>query len=319
MAALASLLARRLEPATYARLDRYFGEFEAYARERGVSPLQATPALVALFLAYCRLHRSPRLENSTLMLVVQSLNEHFARAAVASPARSVEVAHALGALRKHTATPTNKVAALDRAAMLALDACFPSSLAGRRNRAIFWCAYAGLFRMGEVLALRWCDISFLVDAMLVYLATSKTQKKALLLGSAMHCGDTVEIFRSEDVARCCVRMLEELRDEVCAPADGPVFFSTLGNRAMPFAVSYSSAVRGIKSAASAAGLTVRVGGHTPRRSGATALAAADLDWRYIEIAGRWAPGSRTAHGYVESSRAARTKIARGLGLSPATC
>lgn len=310
------MLATRLEDVTYARLERYWAEFGRYAAARNVSPLAASPVNVALFLVFCRLSRQPPLANATLLLVVQALNDRFSRAGLASPARSAEVARVLGALRKRYPAQLARVAALTLAEMRALSACFPDNLAGRRNRAIFWCAYAGLFRMAEALGLRWADLVFAADCLHVYLDTSKTQKTALLRGAQFHSGEWVEIPRSTDRQVCCVAMLEDLRREVLPRPSDPVFFTTRGECALSTAITYSSVVRGLKRAATAAGLHVRVAGHTPRRSGATALAAAGSNPRVIEIAGRWVPGSKTVHSYIEVSRRMRSRIHKRLGLSP---
>ena len=165
-----------------------FGGFSRWCEGRGVSPLPASSAAVAAFLAS---EATGGAKASTLSRKLASIRYAHRLAGVASPTDLEQVRAVMRGIRRdHGAAPHQKAPATAERVrdMLALT---PGTLKGKRDRALLALGMAGAFRRSELVALQVADLERVPEGLRVTIRKSKTDQEgaghviAILRGSKL--------------------------------------------------------------------------------------------------------------------------------------
>jgi site-specific recombinase XerD len=204
---------------TYARAEKAkatqrayksdFAIFRAWCAERNASPLPATPASTATYLAWEAERGS---KPSTIGRRVAAIRYAHKLAGLPLPTDDERVrATVRGIRRTHGAAPVKKApATADR--ILRMVAANPTSLSGLRDRALLLLGFAGAFRRSELVALDCEDVQETTEGLRVTIRHSKTDQERL--------GSTIAIPRG--VAACPVMALRAWLD-AASITSGPLF------------------------------------------------------------------------------------------------
>jgi site-specific recombinase XerD len=162
-------------PATRAAYASDFRIFEAWCLSRGLSPLPASAAAVAAFLAD---EASAGRRASTLGRRLAAIRYFHRAAGHDTPTGDEKVKAVLSGIRWTIgAAPVRKKAAT--ADIVIAMAPTATSLRALRDRAILLLGFAGAFRRSELVALNVDDLEETAEGMLVTLRRSKTDQEGL--------------------------------------------------------------------------------------------------------------------------------------------
>ena len=163
-----------------------------------------------------------------------------------------------------------------------------------RNRALILVGYFGAFRRSELVALKWEQVQFVSDGIIIQVPRSKTDQ-------AGQGADCVIPFGNE--IRCPVRALLEWR-QISNRFEGPIFRRISKTGTISFsAISPQYINRMIKDLAKKVGLTNadQMSSHSLRRGFATESARLGASMPSIQRHGRWR-STRTVVEYIEAGR-----------------
>lgn len=167
-----------------------------------------------------------------------------------------------------------------------IDGCDPTTVKGRRDRAMLVFGVAGMFRRSELVALDLEHVTEDSRGLVLYLPSSKTDKEAT--------GAEVVIPRSrhKDSPTDPVALYAAVRADLAEQGhvDGRLFrsLSRTGTYLRPLNPGGYDVVRVVKGAAAAAGLNpAGYAGHSLRAGGATAAHLKGASIREIMNQGRW--------------------------------
>lgn len=307
-----------LHPRTRRQYERVWGYFAEFCEERGVSPLPATPEIIAAYLA----DRAQDLAAVTVSKDVYVISWKHKQKGLRDTTLAPEVQTVLKGIRR-TADPDEgygkRKALLTeeiRAVIRALPLEEPSSEVGPkerakylralRNRALFLVGYAGGFRASELIAIRMGDIALNESGMDVHVPEAKTGPR-----------DT-GISYATDPDLCPVRSLHAWVEAVGIKA-GPVFRRVRHSAEVPpddtaNPIDYSTLWREINIATEAADIdSDQVGPHSLRRGHVTQakLNGADMDRIRRHVGHKHL---KDTAGYVEDVNRMKTNTSRDLGL-----
>lgn len=274
--ALASYLDRARSYAANARSESTrlayssdWATFATWCADHGLQALPASSETVALYLA-ARSEAGRKV--STLERALSSIAEAHRAAGHESPRSTAPVQAVLKGIRR-----TKGVAKVRKAPVLVDDlkrmaATFPTTIKGKRDRALLLLGFAGGFRRSELVALDVEDLEPTTDGLTITIRRSKTDQEAE--------GRRVGIpYGATDI--CPVHALCDWL-EAAGIFQGPVFRSLnqkgrLGGRLASRGVAHA-----VKMAAAAAGLDpTRYSGHSLRAGLATSAARAGKSERAI--------------------------------------
>jgi site-specific recombinase XerD len=163
-------------PATRAAYASDFRIFEAWCHSRGLSPLPASAAAVAAFLAD---EASAGKRASTLGRRLAAIRYFHRAAGHDTPTGDEKVKAVLSGIRRTIgAAPVRKKAATADI-VLGMVGGKGQSLRELRDRAILLLGFAGAFRRSELVALNVEDIEETPEGMLITLRRSKTDQEGL--------------------------------------------------------------------------------------------------------------------------------------------
>lgn len=265
--------------------------------------LPAEPDAVIRYL----LERQPQVSVRTLGLHITALRQWHEHQQLADPTRNPLVQKTLEGMRRRHGEPKRKARPLSMEDMEALITWMKSqtdSLTLMRDRALILTAFFGAFRRSELVALRYEDIAWYDDGIVVTLLRSKTDQ----LGEGMERA----LPRSNSLL-CPVTALQNWRQ--CTGGDtGPVFrrinrWGQLGER--PLDASSVNLI--LKKWVADAGLGHVSGfsSHSFRRGLSTSAARAGVDFELIRKQGGWKQDA-TVREYIEEGRALDHNAARDL-------
>lgn len=238
-------------------------QFEAWCASLALSPLPATPDMVAMFVAnQADIGRSP----STINRRLAAIRLVHLGAGHGSPHNALQVTEVMRGIRRDWGRPpAQKAAAVDNEIKLMADAIEPESRRGLRDRALLLFGFAGAFRRSELVALNTWHLEERDEGVKVTIEKSKTDQEAQ--------GQVIAILRQTDSPYCPVTALQDWLT-VAAIEDGPLFRrmhrgDTVGNARL----SAQSVALVVKEYASRAGLDwERYAGHSLRRGFLTSAA-----------------------------------------------
>ena len=182
----------------------------------------------------------------------------------------------------------------------------PTSLLGRRDRALLLVGFAGAFRRSELVALDMADVAFTGDGLVITIGRSKTDQEG--------AGRKVGLPYGSHPATCPVRALRTWLDATRI-AEGPVFryVDRHGNVARG-RLSDKAVALVVKRCALAAGLDPRqYAGHSLRAGLATAAAQADVSERAI-MAQTGHKSLPMVRKYIRDGSLFRNNAAAAVGL-----
>jgi site-specific recombinase XerD len=290
-------------PATlraYAMGIRLFGEWCA---EHGCSAFPATPQTVALYAA-ALFEQGKAVATIRGRLVAIGL-EHRRRK-LPMPTTDEAVREVAKGVRRTRSIAQTKKRPLHGDALKTLLAALPTTLRGKRDRALLLIGYAGAFRRSELASMRVEWIRHVRSGLEIRLSTSKTDQEG--------AGTVVIIEPGTDPATCPVRILSDYL-EAANITQGAVF------RAIDHHGNVATASLSGKSIAAIVQLHVTThlsedatsyGAHSLRAGFATMLDEHGVGLTQIMRRGRW-KSERVARGYLRSADW-QQPLAEKLGL-----
>jgi site-specific recombinase XerD len=185
--------------------------FDQWCRARGLSPLPAEPAALALFVTE---RADTGSSVSTINQGVAAVAQRHARAKLASPTESPEVRLVMQGIRKRLGTAKKRAAPVVPDALRRMSQAVLDSPIGLRDRALMLVGFAGALRRHELVDLDARDVEFTEDGLLVTLRRSKTDQEG--------AGAVVAVPYGSDRATCPVRSLRAWLD-ASAITEGAIF------------------------------------------------------------------------------------------------
>ena len=256
-----------LAPGTRAVYASHWRKWQEWCSNNNVSDLPATPESMAIYLAY----RAQRHSMNTVRTAAAAIGAYHTQAGCENPAAHIGVRKTLGGLANQYPGRPRQVQGLTaiRLAGIAATAHMPryresraeAQLRGITDLAMIGLMRDSLLRRGEAAALTWDDLTEESDGSgRLYIAHSKTDQT----------GEGAVAF----VSRQTMGWLREMRE-------------TAGEREAILGLCSHQIARRIVSAAAAAGLPGRYGGHSPRVGMALDLTEAGIELPSLMQVGRW--------------------------------
>ena len=245
-------------------------DFCAWSEAHGVSPLSASPEVVAAYIAECASHLKP----GSIQRRLNAIAEAHKAVGAESPTHSPIVANTMKGIRRTIGTaPAQKAPALTediRAMVEVTDA----HLIGLRDRTLILLGFAGAFRRSELVGLDVEDCSFNKDGLTVRLRRSKTDQQGE--------GRKIGIPYGSNPETCPVRTVQSWL-ETAGIITGPLFRSVNRHGQLkPGRLSGIDVARIVKKLAMRAGLDpAKYSGHSLRAGHATSAAIAGASERSI--------------------------------------
>jgi site-specific recombinase XerD len=281
--------------------------FEAWCKARGLSPLPASPATMALYVT--ALADAGRRVSSIERKLV-SISRAHKLAGCDSPTSSAELREVMKGIRHERGTvPVQKVP-ISVAALRAMSAAAPATLLGLRDRALLLLGFAGAFRRSELVALDVADIRETDDGLEVLIRRSKTDQDGR--------GRKIGIPYGSNPLTCPVRAYRAWLS-AAAVAAGAVFrritrSGPRGGRVLEQRIGSKAVSIVVKRYASPANLDASdLGGHSLRAGLLTAAAKAGKDRRVLKKQS----GHRSdaiLDGYIRDGELFADNAASGIGL-----
>ena len=216
--------------------------------------------------------------------------------------------------KRKTAKPVKKKEPITSEILLQMVQSFgePQSLAEVRLGSICLLTYAAFLRIGEIRALRCCDIMFREDSMEVYIAQSKTDQ--------LREGHSVPIASTGNET-CPVKMLQNyvILGGIDTSSKECLFRAIAmtkegGKLRKKGSLSYSRMRQLVLEKLTSLGYEAKnFGLHSFRVGGATTAANKGLPERLFKRHGRWR-SERAKDGYVKDSLEKRLRVTKSLGL-----
>jgi site-specific recombinase XerD len=226
--------------------------FEAWCAGAGATPLPATPATVAAYLAHLA---DAGLKASSISRKLAAIAYAHKLKGIDTPTAS-EAVHAVlrGIRRRIGVAPIQKAPATARAVAAMLEHV-PDTLIGRRDRASLLIGFAAALRRSELAALKVSDLERHADGLIVHVGESKTDQEG--------AGAQIPIPRGGRL-----RPVDAVETWLAAAriTDGPIFVSIgKGDRLSRKALSTNAIGEIVKRYAAAAGFDARdFAGHSLR-------------------------------------------------------
>jgi integrase len=249
-----------------------WADWTTWCSDRDLVALPAAPETVALYLTdLIGRGRKPATLARRLVAIAKA---HELAGHDPSPTSSAKVRTVWAGIRRTVGTAQTGKAAVLVEDLRAMLAALPSSLRGKRDRALLLIGFAGAFRRAELVSLDVADLTFERAGLRVLLRKSKTDQEGK--------GRALGIPNGRHPNTCPVRALRAWLDAATITT-GPVFRAVERDDQVA-AGRLTAGVVGtvVKQAARAAGLdAAQYGGHSLRAGLATSAAAAGASERAI--------------------------------------
>jgi integrase len=170
--------------------------FESFCRARELSALPAAPATVAAYAA----ERASHLKARTIERHLAAISQAHQLAGVPNPIEDKLVRTVMGGIRRAKGTAQEGKEPLSAELLRKMFSRMPDDLRSARDRALLLVGFAGAFRRGELVRLRYEDIRFTKEGVVVTIPHSKTDAEGE--------GQTVGIPYGSHPETCPVRALE---------------------------------------------------------------------------------------------------------------
>ena len=149
--------------------------FTAWAAERGLPALPASPETVCLFLAS---QAEAGARASTIGRKMAAIRLAHTSAGHEPPTSSESVKTTLRGIRREIGTARVQKAPATCERIVEMASHCPDTLRGRRDRAILLLGFAGAFRRSELAALTVSDLEEVAEGLRVHVRRSKTDQEA---------------------------------------------------------------------------------------------------------------------------------------------
>ena len=147
--------------------------FAAFCRGREVSSLPAAPATVAAYAA----ETARRLKANTIERHLTAISQAHQLAGLANPAADKLVRTVMAGIRRVKGTAQRGKEPLSPELLRQMFANAPEDLRGLRDRALLLAGFAGAFRRSELVQLRYEDVRFTDEGLVVTIPKSKTDQE----------------------------------------------------------------------------------------------------------------------------------------------
>ena len=207
-----TLVREELAASTRAGYQRDVRLFAAWCDSRGVCPMPASPAVVAVYIAH--LTRAGTIRAGTLSRRLAALAWAHKIAGAPDPTRDAVRSLLRSARRQLGTAPVNRKAAITPDMLVGMLALCPDTLTGKRDRALLSLGWALALRRSELVALNLEDIEQVIGGIHLHIRKSKTDQEG--------AGQTIAV---PDGGRDRIRPVRELRAWVKAAKikSGPIF------------------------------------------------------------------------------------------------
>jgi site-specific recombinase XerD len=264
------LVKEELAASTREGYGRDFKQFSRWCASRNVSPMPATPAVVAAYVAF--LVRESQLRGATLSRRMAAIAWVHQIAGEPDPTTETDqhtrsaVRPLLRAARRRLGTEAvNRKAAITPDMLVVMLHLCSDTLAGKRDRALLSLGWAAALRRSELVALNVEDIEQVAGGIHLHIRRSKTDQEG--------AGQTIAV---PDRARDRIRPAAALRAWLKAAKikQGPIFLRVNKAGRVQDPIDGGSVGLVVKKYAALAGLDVEaLGGHSLRAGFATSAAA----------------------------------------------
>jgi integrase len=245
--------------------------FESFCRSRELAALPATPATVAAYAA----DAACRLKANTIERHLAAISQAHELAGFPNPVEDKRVRTVMGGIRRAKGTAQKGKEPLSADLLRKMFSGMADDLRSARDRALLLVGFAGAFRRSELVRLRYEDIRFTKEGLVVTIPFSKTDPEGE--------GQTVGIPYGSHPETCPVRALERWLGRANI-TDGYLFtrIGRWGGEVTGERISDHQLAKIIKRRARSAGLDpASFSGHSLRSGLATAAAEGGATERSI--------------------------------------
>ncbi len=276
-------------------------DFEYYAKLNNRQSLPASPETIIEYVVSLT-----EAKVSTIEVRLAAISSGHRMAGLADPTTFERVKLVVEGIRRTRRTAPDKKAPITHSVLEQLVATLPTTLRGKRDRAILLVGYAGAFRRSELVALDVQDLQLLPDRITVTLRHSKTDQEGAGMVKIIP-----EIPNDQTCPACALREWL-LAAQVCG---GAIFrrIDRWGN-VMDGRLTDQNVARIIKRAAQSAGLDpAQFSGHSLRSGFITEAANAGVESRDI-MAQTGHKSETVMRGYIQDAgRGAMRAAVAALG------
>jgi integrase len=275
--------------------------FATWCAEHDASPLPATPATLAAYIA----DRAATWKPASIALAVVSIRAAHKAAGVEHATQHPAVVATLRGVRRSLGTAPRRVAPVAVPELRTMLAALPDSLTATRDRALLVLGMAGALRRSELVALDVADVAETAEGLVVTVRRSKVDQEA--------AGARIGLPRGAHAATCPVRVVRAWLD-ASGVTSGALLRAVDRHGNVGERLAGADVARIVKRAAARAGLDAAVfSGHSLRAGLATQAARSGKGDRAIMAQGRWSSRAMVDR-YVRDASLFRDNAADGLGL-----
>ncbi len=171
--AIQQAIAASKRPNTLQAYQSDLAQFGQWCSSQGWQALPATPETVAAYLVKQRQH----LKLTTLRRRLATISKAHQIAGLPNPCKSPLVTDTVKGLQNMRPEAPKRALALTADNLRTILATINSdSIAGKRDRALLLAGWCGALRRSEIAALRWGDLNWLSDGVVLTVMGSKTDK-----------------------------------------------------------------------------------------------------------------------------------------------
>ena len=289
-------------PNTWRAYAADWRDFEGWCAAHGLASMPASPEAVALYLTAL----AERCKVSTLQRRIAAISQAHQAPQLESPTRSLAVRTVMAGIRRAKGTAQQGKAAAVTDTIRALVSTLPSTLAGRRDRALLLVGFAAALRRSELVGLDVSDVAHTRDGLVVTIRRSKTDQQGQ--------GRKIGIPPGANAATCPVQALKAWA-QAAGIDEGPLFRPiNRHGQLQPKRLSGYAVALVVKRTAKAAGLDpTAFAGHSLRAGLATSAAAAGVSERAI-MAQTGHRSVAIARRYIREGSLFRENAAGAVGL-----
>lgn len=209
-----SYVRRAKAPNTVKAYRSDWARFESFCRGRGVAALPALPATVAAYAA----EAARRLKANTIERHLTAISQAHQLAGHANPAAEKLVRTVMAGIRRVKGTAQKGKEPLSPELLRKMFEGAPDDLRALRDRALLLVGFAGALRRSELVHLRYEDVRFTDEGLVVTIPQSKTDPEG--------AGQTVGLPYGSQPESCPVRALALWLE--CSGLTGGYLFPALG-------------------------------------------------------------------------------------------
>jgi len=303
LAAARTYAERSLSDSTRRGYARDLAAFRVWCRARAVTALPAEPQTLAAYLANLALTDRPATIGRKLAAIAVAHRD----AGLESPTEHGMVKRTLAGIRREKGTAPHQKSALLVNDLRRMVAPLGASLLDRRDRALILLGFAAALRRSELVGLRFEDVRFEEEGLVLILRRSKTNQEGRL--------ETIAVAYGSEPTTCPVRAVRTWL-AAAGIVGGPLFVGmTRQGGLRDAALGDRMVAHVVKRRCKAAGINPEhVAGHSLRRGFATAAARAKKPDRMIKRHGRWKSTAMLDRYIEEGTRWNDDNATIGLGL-----